>query len=75
MSNLTLDIVVEDPVCPFSVGDLERVRAAGYGCEFYRADGSAVILRVPLETCDSEVIKLLRGGAHANIKRRRDLHG
>ena len=68
-----LDVVVEDPVCLFNERDLERVRAAGYECEFYGADRAIVVLWVPLMMCDNKVIKLLRCGAHPNIRRRRDL--
>ena len=70
-----LDIVVGDPICPFSESDLERVRAAGYECEIYQADRNIVVLWVPLGVCDNKVIELLRGGAHRNLRRRRDLHG
>jgi len=69
---MCFSIVVEDPVCPFSEDDLERVRAAGYECEFY-GGGTRVVLTIPLSACDNEAIKLLRGGAHPNIRRRRDL--
>ena len=69
-----IKIVVEDPVCPFSEEDLERVRAAGYECEFYGAD-TRVVFTLPLSACDNKAIKLLRGGAHHNIRRRRDLRG
>ncbi len=68
-----LDIVVEDAVCPFTDEDLERVRAVGVECEFYAAGRTIVVFWVPLEVCDNTIIKLLRGGAHPNIKRRRDL--
>ena len=67
-----IKIVVEDRVCPFSEEDLERVRAAGYGCEFHGAD-TLVVLTIPLSACDNKAIKLLRGGAHYNIRRRRDI--
>ena len=71
-----ISIVVEDSVCPFSEEDLERVRAAGYGCEFYGADTEKrVVLSIPLDRCDNDAIKLLRGGAHHNFRRRRDLRG
>ena len=69
-----ISIVVEDSVCPFSEEDLERVRAAGYGCEFYGKE-TLVVLSIPLDRCDNDAIKLLRGGAHHNFRRRRDLRG
>ena len=69
-----ISIVVEDSVCPFSEEDLERVRAAGYECEFY-GKATRVVLTFPVSACDNKAIKLLRGGAHYNIRRRRDLHG
>ena len=70
---MCFSIVVEDSVCPFSEDDLERVRAAGFECEFYRAGKSRVSLTIPFDRCDNDAIKLLRGGAHPNIRRRRDL--